>query len=454
MFKKKLTLSFSIILMLLCIIPSFSNASILIKDSNTQSLAPMLKTVTPAVVSIAVEGKKITKSKLPDNIPEQFKHFFGPNFPKDQATEQPFAALGSGVIINAEKGYVVTNYHVIKDADKITVALNDGREIKAKLMGDDEMSDIALLQLDNTKDLSQIPLANSDNLQVGDFVVAIGNPFGLGETVTSGIISALGRSGLNLENYESFIQTDAAINTGNSGGALVNLNGQLIGINTAIVGPNGGNVGIGFAIPSNMVKNLVNQIVKYGKVRRAVLGIIGSELTADLAKAFDYNTNHGAFISQVLPDSAASKAGLKPGDIITSLDNKKINTFAQLRANIGTMGIDKTITLGILRNGKNLNVKVTLESAKGIPDAETKEINKVLNGTTLQDINSGIKVVDITKDSSAYRYGLRQNDIIIGLNKIKINNKKELEKELLKHKNDIIALHIKRQNATLFIIMK
>merc|ERR1712113_371955 len=173
---------------------------------------------------------------------------------------------------------------------------------------------------------------------------------------------------------------------------------------------------------------LVNQIVKYGKVRRAVLGITGSELTADLAKAFDYNTNHGAFISQVLPDSAASKAGLKPGDIITSLDNKKINTFAQLRANIGTMGIDKTITLGILRNGKNLNVKVTLESAKGIPDAETKEINKVLNGTTLQDINSGIKVVDITKDSSAYRYGLRQNDIIIGLNKIKINNKKELEK--------------------------
>ncbi len=234
----------------------------------------MLEQVTPpAVVSIAVEGKQVSRQRLPEN----FRFFFGPpEFPEEQLRERPFRGLGSGVIIDADKGYIVTNHHVINGADKIMVQLHDGKELSAELIGSDEMSDIALLKIEKTKNLTAIKLADSDSLRVGDFAVAIGNPFGLGQTVTSGIISALGRSGLNIENFENFIQTDAAINSGNSGGALVGLNGELIGINTAILGgPNGGNVGIGFAIPVNMVRNLTEQIIEFGEVKRGGSGCSG-----------------------------------------------------------------------------------------------------------------------------------------------------------------------------------
>ncbi|MFA0499629.1 trypsin-like peptidase domain-containing protein, partial [Vibrio sp. 10N.222.46.A1] len=252
-----LTLSLSSI-----ITPIQATAALPLSVGNEQlpSLAPMLEQVTPAVVSIAVEGKQVQRQQ----IPEQFQFFFGP----EQTRERPFRGLGSGVIIDAKKGHIVTNYHVINGADDIKVKLHDGREYDAELIGGDQMSDIALLKLETAKNLTQIKVADSDKLRVGDFSVAIGNPFGLGQTVTSGIVSALGRSGLNLENFENFIQTDAAINSGNSGGALVNLNGELIGINTAILGPNGGNVGIGFAIPSNMMTNLTEQILDFGEVKR------------------------------------------------------------------------------------------------------------------------------------------------------------------------------------------
>ncbi len=305
------------------------------------SLAPMLERVTPAVVSIAVEGKQVERSRIPD----QFQFFFGPDFPTEQVRERPFRGLGSGVIINANKGYIVTNYHVIKGADEIRIQLHDGREYDAELIGGDEMSDVALLKVDGAKDLTEIKLADSDKLRVGDFSVAIGNPFGLGQTVTSGIVSALGRSGLNIENFENFIQTDAAINSGNSGGALVNLNGELIGINTAILGPNGGNVGIGFAIPSNMMKNLTDQILEFGEVKRGMLGVQGGEITSELAEALGYNSSKGAFVSQVVPDSAADKAGIKAGDIIVSLNGKKIDTFSELRAKIATLGQAKKSSL-------------------------------------------------------------------------------------------------------------
>lgn len=222
------------------------------------------------------------------------------------------------MIIDAAKGYVLTNNHVINNADKIRVQLNDGRELDAKLVGRDEQSDIALLQLSDTKNLTAIKMADSDQLRVGDFAVAVGNPFGPGQTATSGIISALGRSGLNLEGLENFIQTDASINRGNSGGALVNLNGELIGINTAILAPSGGNVGIGFAIPSNMAQNLSQQLIEFGEVKRGLLGIKGSEMTPDMAKAFNTDAQRGAFVSEVLPKSAAAKAGIKAGDILGS----------------------------------------------------------------------------------------------------------------------------------------
>jgi serine protease DegQ len=301
-------------------LPFFSD-----KKDEVPSLAPMLEEATPAVVSIAVEGTQTSTQR----VPEMFRYFFGA--PQEQVQERPFRGLGSGVIIDADKGYVVTNNHVVDNADEITVKLTDGREFKAKKLGSDEQSDIALLKIE-PDDLKALPLADSDALRVGDFVVAIGNPFGLSQTVTSGIVSALGRSGLNIGGYEDFIQTDAAINRGNSGGALVNLHGELVGINTAIFGPNGGNVGIGFAIPANMMKSLIDQIAEFGEVRRGLLGILGSDIDAGLAEAMNAEVNIGAFVSEVQPDSAAEKGGLQAGDIITAINGRKLHSFQELRA--------------------------------------------------------------------------------------------------------------------------
>lgn len=304
------------------------------------SLAPMLEKVMPSVVSISVEGSTTVNTP---RMPRNFQQFFGDDSPfcqegspfqsspfcqggpggaDDGGQQQKFMALGSGVIIDAAKGYVVTNNHVVDNATTIKVQLSDGRKLDAKIVGKDPRSDIALIQIQDPKNLTAIKLADSDSLRVGDYAVAIGNPFGLGETVTSGIVSALGRSGLNAENYENFIQTDAAINRGNSGGALVNLNGELIGINTAILAPDGGNIGIGFAIPSNMVKSLTSQMVEYGQVKRGELGIMGTELNSELAKAMKVDAQRGAFVSQVLANSSAAKAGVKAGDVIVSLNGK------------------------------------------------------------------------------------------------------------------------------------
>ncbi|MCV9274544.1 serine endoprotease DegQ, partial [Escherichia coli] len=321
------------------------------------SLAPMLEKVLPAVVSVRVEGTASQGQK----IPEEFKKFFGDDLPDQPA--QPFEDLGSGVIINASKGYVLTNNHVINQAQKISIQLNDGREFDAKLIGSDDQSDIALLQIQNPSKLTQIAIADSDKLRVGDFAVAVGNPFGLGQTATSGIVSALGRSGLNLEGLENFIQTDASINRGNSGGALLNLNGELIGINTAILAPGGGSVGIGFAIPSNMARTLAQQLIDFGEIKRGLLGIKGTEMSADIAKAFNLDVQRGAFVSEVLPGSGSAKAGVKAGDIITSLNGKPLNSFAELRSRIATTEPGTKVKLGLLRNGKPLEVEVTLDTS-------------------------------------------------------------------------------------------
>ncbi|WP_313626763.1 serine endoprotease DegP, partial [Atlantibacter hermannii] len=344
------------------------------------SLAPMLEKVMPSVVSINVEGTTAVNNQ---RLPRNFQQFFGDDSPFCQdgspfqsspfcqgggagpqgGQQQKFMALGSGVIIDAAKGYVVTNNHVVDNATSIKVQLSDGRKLDAKMVGKDPRSDIALIQIQDPKNLTAIKLADSDALRVGDYTVAIGNPFGLGETVTSGIVSALGRSGLNAENYENFIQTDAAINRGNSGGALVNLNGELIGINTAILAPDGGNIGIGFAIPSNMVKNLTSQMVEYGQVRRGELGIMGTELSSELAKAMKVDAQRGAFVSQVMPNSSAAKAGVKAGDVIVSLNNKPINSFAALRAQVGSMPVGSKLTLGLLRDGKPTSVELELQQS-------------------------------------------------------------------------------------------
>lgn len=413
------------------------------------SLAPMLEKVTPAVVNINVAGNRQVRQRVPD----AFQQFFGQGELRQQ---QPFRGLGSGVIIDAKKGYVVTNSHVINQADEIQVTLKDGRTFDAKKIGEDPESDIALLQIE-AENLTELAIADSDALRVGDFTIAIGNPFGLGQTVTSGIVSALGRSGLNIEKYEDFIQTDAAINSGNSGGALVNVKGELIGINTAILGPNGGNIGIGFAIPANMMKNLVTQIIEHGEVRRGALGIEGSNLNAELAKSMNVKANTGVFVGRVTPDSGAAKAGVKAGDVITSVNGRNIQSIEELRAKVGTLGAGAEVKLGIAREDKQLTVNVKLTSAdQAQTSAET--LHPMLagaqfaNGKTL-DGNEGIVITDIANGSPATRLGLQKDDVIVGIGRTRVKNITELRTVLEKAKG-VIAVQLQRGDAVFYALIR
>ncbi|WP_230353585.1 serine endoprotease DegQ [Lelliottia sp. WAP21] len=415
------------------------------------SLAPMLEKVLPAVVSVQVEGTAVQSQR----VPEELKKYFGEDAPDQQA--QPFEGLGSGVVIDAAKGYVLTNNHVISQADKISVQMNDGREFDAKLIGGDEQSDIALLQIQNPSNLTQITVADSDKLRVGDFAVAVGNPFGLGQTATSGIISALGRSGLNLEGLENFIQTDASINRGNSGGALLNLNGELIGINTAILAPGGGSIGIGFAIPSNMARTLAQQLIDSGEVKRGLLGIKGMEMSADIAKAFNLNVQRGAFVSEVLANSGSAKAGIKSGDVIVSLNGKPLSSFAELRSRIATTEPGTKVKLGLLRDGKPLDVEVTLDKSTS-SSASAEMIAPALQGAALsdgqlKDGTKGIAIDNVEKSSPAAQAGLHKDDVIIGVNRNRVQSIAEMRK-VLESKPTVIALQIVRGNDTLYILLR
>ncbi|EOU9560300.1 serine endoprotease DegQ [Cronobacter dublinensis] len=415
------------------------------------SLAPMLEKVLPAVVSVQVQGTAVQEQR----VPEELKKYFGESMPEQQA--QPFEGLGSGVIIDAAKGYVLTNNHVINHAEKISVQLNDGREFEAKLIGGDDQSDIALIQLQNASNLTQIQVADSDKLRVGDFVVAVGNPFGLGQTATSGIVSALGRSGLNLEGFENFIQTDASINRGNSGGALLNLNGELIGINTAILAPGGGSVGIGFAIPANMAQTLAKQLMQSGEVKRGLLGIKGTEMSADIAKAFNLNTQRGAFVSEVLPNSGSAKAGIKAGDVIVSLNGRPLNSFAELRSRIATTEPGTKVKLGLLRDGKAQEVEVTLDKSTS-SSASADIIAPALQGATLsdgqlKDGTKGITIDNVEKGSAAAQAGLHKDDVIVGVNRERVSTIAEMRK-LLTSKPAIVALHIVRGNDSLYLLLR
>ncbi len=417
------------------------------------SLAPMLEKVLPAVVSVKVKGSAAQAQNV--QIPPELKKFFGEQFGQGQPRE--FEGQGSGVIINAEKGYVLTNNHVINKAEKISVQLGDGREFSAKLIGSDEQSDIALLQLQNATKLTEVKFADSDTLRVGDFAVAVGNPFGLGQTATSGIISALGRSGLNLEGLENFIQTDASINRGNSGGALINLNGELIGINTAILAPSGGNVGIGFAIPSNMAQTLAKQLIEFGEVKRGLLGVRGTEMSADIAKAFNLDAQRGAFVSEVLPNSASAKAGIKAGDVITSLNGRSLSSFAELRSRIATTEPGTKVKLGLLRNGKPMDVEVTLDNnASSSSSAEL--IIPALKGATLsdgqlKDGTQGIKADAVAQGSTAAQAGLHKGDLIVGVNRERVRSIADLRKKL-ESKPDLIALNVIRGSENLYLLLR
>jgi serine protease Do len=437
----------------------------------------MLEKVMPSVVSINVEGSTTVNTP---RMGRNFQQFFGDNSPFCQegspfqsspfcqsgpsddgaqgggSQQQKFAALGSGVIIDAAKGYVVTNNHVVDNATKIQVSLSDGRKFEAKVVGKDPRSDIALLQLQDPKNLTAIKMADSDALRVGDYTVAIGNPYGLGETVTSGIVSALGRSGLNIENYENFIQTDAAINRGNSGGALVNLNGELIGINTAILAPDGGNIGIGFAIPSNMVKNLTAQMVQYGQVKRGELGILGTELNSELAKAMKVDAQRGAFVSQVMPNSSAAKAGIKAGDVVVSMNGKPITSFSALRAEVGSMPVGSKLTLGLLRDGKPVSVNLELQQSSQT-QVDSASIFTGIEGAEMSNRSGkdekGVIVNSVKGNTPAARIGLKKGDIIIGVNQQVVNNIAELRK-ILDAKPSVMALNIQRGDTTIYLLMQ
>ena len=411
------------------------------------SLAPLIEKAIPAVVNISVNGKKSLNRDAFD-IPEEFRFFF----PDIQQRERKFSALGSGVINEAKKGYVITNHHVIDGADEIKVTLHDSRVFNAKVKGQDEQTDFALLELENPQNLTELKFADSDSLKVGDFAIAIGNPFGLGQTVTSGIVSALGRSGLNIENYENFIQTDAAINSGNSGGALINLKGELIGINTAILGKAGGNIGIGFAIPSNMAHSIVDQLIANGKVTRGLLGIMGTEVNEDLAKNFDYKSRNGAFVNEVMKDSAADKAGIKSGDILTSINGVPITSFGQLRAKIATLGAGAKIKLGVFRDGSEKQIEVTLDSdSNSAMQTAVNNNNPLFEGAVLADTDgNGITVSDIKENSRAARFGLAKGDIIVEANRNKVNTVADLNKVLSK-KDRFLALKINRKGMTVYL---
>lgn len=312
----------------------------------TTTIAPMLRQVTPAVVNISVLSRA-PQSENPLLRDPFFRHFF--NVPEQQA--RPQVSAGSGVIVDAAKGYVITNSHVVENAQEIAVTLKDRRRIKARLIGRDPATDIALLQIQADR-LTALPWGDSDRLEVGDFVVAIGNPFGLGQTVTSGIVSALGRSGLKVEGYEDFIQTDASINPGNSGGALVNFDGRLIGINTAIIGPAGGSVGIGFAVPVSIVRSVIDQLIEHGEVHRGRLGVAIQDLTPDIAESLNLTDTEGALIAQVERGSPADQAGLRRGDLVTSVAGRPVRGATDLRNRVGLIRVGTPVDIDVLRDGR------------------------------------------------------------------------------------------------------
>nr|WP_295830059.1 Do family serine endopeptidase [uncultured Azospirillum sp.] len=318
------------------------------------TIAPMLEQVTPAVVNISVlsQAPQAENPLLRDPF---FRRFF--NLPDQMPQSRPQVSAGSGVIVDARNGYVVTNNHVVENAQEIAVTLKDRRRLRAKLIGRDAATDIALLQI-KADGLTALPIGDSDRAKVGDFVVAIGNPFGLGQTVTSGIVSALGRSGLKIEGYEDFIQTDASINPGNSGGALVNFQGELIGINTAIIGPAGGSVGIGFAVPVSIVRSVMEQLREYGEVRRGRLGVAIQDLTPDLAESMSLKGDEGALIAKIERGSPADSGGLRSGDVVIAVDGRPVRSATDFRNRIGLLRVGTPVQLTVMREGGQKSVTV------------------------------------------------------------------------------------------------
>ncbi|MDA1108098.1 MAG: DegQ family serine endoprotease [Proteobacteria bacterium] len=430
------------------------------QQSPLPTLAPMIEQTTPAVVNIATRGRVAIQNNPLLNDPFFRRFFDRPGQPRERESQ----SLGSGVIVDAKRGYVLTNHHVIANADEITVTLRDRRSLKAKVIGSDPDADVAVIQIP-AENLTALPLADSGKLRVGDFVVAIGNPFGLGQTVTSGIVSALGRSGLGIEGYEDFIQTDASINPGNSGGALVNLRGELVGINTAILAPGGGNVGIGFAIPINMTRSIMAQLIETGKVRRGRLGIQAQDLTPELAQAFNLAPGaalQGAVIAQVAQGSPADKAGIKAGDIVTAVNGQPVRDSGMLRNAIGLLRVGDKVRLDVLRDGKTRAIEVAVKESPQEARVGAKHEDPRLAGVVFGAINEssplfgkidGIPVVDVDPASRAAQAGLRPGDLLVSINRKSVRTPDDLVNVTQKDKGPLL-LNVRRDGAALFIAIR
>ena len=415
------------------------------------SLAPMVKRVSPSVVNIATKGtiKEQPGQRNPLMDDPFFRRFFDAP-PDSKPRERQFQSAGSGVIVDARNGYIITNHHVVENASEITITLLDNRSFSAKVIGSDEGADVAVLQV-KQPNLIAMALGDSTRLEVGDYVVAIGNPFGLQHTVTAGIVSALGRTGINPDGYEDFIQTDASINPGNSGGALVNLRGELVGINSAILSRTGGNIGIGFAIPVNMVKGVMDQLIKYGQVKRGILGVQLYNVTPDIAKEFAVAESSGALVAGVAQGSAAEHAGVKTGDIITSINGITKKDASELRNSIGMLRVGDKVEIGLLRDGRPRTVTATIAERSDLETANAADINKGLEGAELSDApdGGGILVKTVQEGSPAAQNGLRANDLIAGVGRTPVTNTKAF-KDAAKGAT-VLVLNVRRGSATLLI---
>jgi len=412
------------------------------------SLAPIVKRVSPAVVNVATRGTiKERRNPLMDD--PFFRRFF--EVPPDaKPRERQFQSAGSGVIVDAKNGYIITNHHVIENATEITVTLLDNRSFPAKLIGSDPGADIAVLQV-KQPNLVAMPEGDSSRLEVGDYVVAIGNPFGLQNTVTAGIVSALGRSGINPEGYEDFIQTDASINPGNSGGALVNLRGELVGINAEILTGNGGNIGIGFAIPVNMAKSVMDQLIKYGQVKRGVLGVNIYDVTPEIAKEYGLPDASGALVAGVAQGSAAERAGIKTGDIITSINGAPMKSAGELRNAIGMLRVGDKVEVGLLRDGKPLKVTALVSERSEAESANAADIHRGLEGADLADApnGGGVLVRGVQEGSPAALAGLRANDVIMAVGRTAVTSTKTF-REAAKGLN-LLLLNVRRGSTIVLI---
>lgn len=443
------------------------------------TMAPLLEKTTPAVVNISVSTTVKDRRQSFAGQEELFERFFGgrglnPNRQKDNdetedTNERTMRSAGSGVIINAGKGYILTNHHVIDNADKITITLKDRRTAEATLIGSDAGTDVALLKID-LRGLTDVPLANSSQVKVGDYVVAIGNSFGIGQSVTSGIVSALGRSTFSRDKYQDYIQTDAAINQGNSGGALLNSKGELVGMNTAILSRSGGSNGIGFAVPANMISNVTDQLIAYGEVRRGRIGVSIQNITPELMQAMKLDDTNGALIAQVSPDSPAEKAGLESGDVIVAFNKIDILDSTDIRNAVGLVERGQKASISYIRDGKRHTTKIDVKKApesETTPEKETqKEVNPAsfdaFDGATFGNIpqdsevnggTNGVVITAIKRSSDAYEAGLRKGHIIRAVNNVSIVGLADFETEVAKKKGPLF-LTVQQGRAQTFIAVK